>query len=184
MVLIAVQKVKKARHRCCERSACLFFSSFSSLQFLPSLNSVNVFALVQMKPLNHLSVLSPSNYMGLYEIFARLNYSVLLSLKQTIFLYVYVYVCVWFTGLNYLSFSLGFAFKPFLASIIGNKLASAHSNPKANLFDVFSVFSESSLSVLNSKPVACLQLGELSVKHKSSYHKLSNWSRFVNATPV
>lgn len=91
---------------------------------------------------------------------------------------------VWFTGLNYLSFSLALAFKPFLVSIIDNKLASAHSNPKANLLDVFSVLSESSLSVLNSKPVACLQLGQLSVKHKSSYHKLSIWSRFVNAIPV
>lgn len=132
-----------------------------------------------MRSLNHLWWLSPSNCkQGLHKCFTRRIYPVCWDWSEQFFW------VVWFSSLNYLSFSLGFGFKAFLVSIIDNRLSPAHSNPKANLSNVFPILSESSWSVRNSKPASCLQLWELSVKHKSSYHKLSNWSWFVSVIPV
>lgn len=96
---------------------------------------------------------------------------------------------VLFTSLNYLTFSLGFGFITLLVSITDKKKkkkksASAHFIPKTNLAKVFSVLSESSVNVLNNRPVACLQLGKLLVKHKPNYYKLSNWSQFVSCILV
>lgn len=97
-------------------------------------------------------MLLPGNYKDRspYKTFARYKYSIFVELGIN-----HISLCVLVTSLNYLIFSLVFRFRALLVSQKKN-VCFSHFIPKANPTNVFSVLSESSVSVLNYRPVACL----------------------------